>query len=156
MGSILTGSDAATLSVGYADDDNEALTSHVGGRGHQPKLHRPGRHGRGYYYAAVLQADGDRLVTSPIWYTRGAVALAPAPAGAKLPLDVYPTRNTATRSYYLPAATSISAEVFDEVGCSVMTLAREQRQVAGLQTLAVPARGPLPRAPVARRGERVS
>ena len=159
MGSILTGSDAAALSVSYADDDNEALTSlilyrGVPGSGTAPvavatsaagvtslSYTDPAATGAAYYYAAVLQADGDRMVTSPIWYTRNAVALATAGAVAKLPLDVFPnpTRNTATLSYYLPAATSISAEVFDEVGRSVVTLAQEQRQAAGPQTLAVPA-----------------
>lgn len=159
MGSILSGGDAATLTVGYADDDKETVKSiqlyrGVPGSGTVAVVVAtsaagatslsytdPAEVGTAYYYAVVQQADGDRVVTSPIWYTRAAAPLATTPVAAKLPLSVFPnpTRGSATLSYYLPAATSISAEVFDELGRSVATLARDERQGAGPQTLAVPA-----------------
>jgi hypothetical protein len=93
-----------------------------------------------YYYAVIVQADGDRIVTSPIWYTR-AVITASTPATAELALAVYPnpTAGAATLSYYLPTAATIRADVSDALGRPVAVVTSGERQAAGPHTLAVPA-----------------
>ncbi|MFC7670671.1 T9SS type A sorting domain-containing protein [Hymenobacter humi] len=96
-----------------------------------------------YYYAVVAQADGDSLVTSPIWYTRRLIT-ATTPGAQELALAVFPnpTAGTATLSYFLPAGSTVRAEVYDAVGRRVVSLANGERQAAGPHTLAVPALRP--------------
>jgi hypothetical protein len=92
-----------------------------------------------YYYAVIVQADGDRLVTSPIWHTRQ-VVLGTAPAASELALTLFPnpTVSTATLSYYLPTAATISADITDALGRRVAIVTSGERQAAGPHTLAVP------------------
>jgi hypothetical protein len=162
MGTIAQGPAAASLSVGYADADNERVTSitlmrGVPGSGAQPvsvataaagsvalSYTDPALTGTAYYYAIIVQADGDRIVTSPIWYTRAA-ATATMAAQAALPVDVFPNPAAAgspvTVSYYLEATATVSADVLDEVGRPVRVLASAQAQGAGPHTLDVPTAG---------------
>ena len=161
MGSILAGAPAADLAVTYADPDNEpaasiTLMQGVPGSGTFAtsvatatsgaalSFTDPAASGAAYYYAVVVQADGDRIVTSPIWYTRSA-ALATRPAAGAFPLDVFPNPvgagRSVTLSYCLPVGTSISAELLDALGRPVLTLATGQPQPAGPHTLAVPIQG---------------
>ena len=163
MGSIGRGAATAAVAVSYADGDNEAAASltllrGVPGSGTPAvpvataasgaaalSYTDPAPSGTAYYYAVIVQADGDRLVTSPVWYTRGvATATATAPAAAPLALDVFPnpTAGLATLSYFLPAASPVSAAVYDAVGRRVVTLAATAPQGAGPHTLAVPALAP--------------
>jgi hypothetical protein len=159
MGSIITSPDPAAVSVSYADGDNEKLSTitlmrGVPGSAEQavsvatvnsgtPALNYtdPALTGTAYYYAILTQADGDRIVTSPIWYTRAAALASMAPQ-ERLSVDVFPNPTAggapATLSYYLPATASVSSEVVDEVGRSVLTLARDEQQGAGPHTLTIP------------------
>ena len=161
MGSILTGTPAASLAVTYADADNEpaasitllrgvpgsgtsAVTAATAPSGTAALSYTdPATSGPAYYYAIIVQADGDRIVTSPIWYTR-ATATATAAAQEALPIDVFPNPSSAgapvTVSYYLPT-TTISAEVLDMLGRPVVTMAHELEQVAGPHTFDVPTQG---------------
>ena len=162
MGIITQGPAAAALAVSYADGDNEAVTSitlmrGVPGSGTQPisvataaagavalSYTDPALIGMAYYYAVIVQADGDRIVTSPIWYTRVA-ALATAPAMVSLPVDVFPNPAVAggpvTVSYYLEVGTMVSADVLDGLGRPVRVLAAGQAQGAGPHTLDVATAG---------------
>jgi hypothetical protein len=162
MGTIARGTAAASLAVGYADADNEAVVSitllrGVPGSG-TPAVSvattaagavalsytDPALTGTAYYYAAIVQADGDRIVTSPIWYTR-AVATGTLAAQAALPVDVFPNPAVAggqvTVSYYLEATATVSAEVLDALGRPVRVLASAEVQGAGPHTLTVPTAG---------------
>jgi len=95
-----------------------------------------------YYYAVILEQDGDRIVTSPIWYTRGTgtATLAAQPA---LQVDLFPNPATAsaTLSYYIPQAAPVTVQILDVLGRSVMTLAQVQAQTAGPHTLVLPTAG---------------
>jgi hypothetical protein len=159
MGTIFTGAAAPAVSVSVSDADNEPVTSltlrrGVPGSGTAATVVATAAAGAStlsyvdpqavnttaYYYAVIVQADGDRIVTSPIWYTRQ-VATATAPTAEELALSVFPnpTAGTAALSYYLPAAGTIQAEVYDAVGRQVVGLAAGELQAAGPHTLAVPA-----------------
>ncbi|MBH8567329.1 T9SS type A sorting domain-containing protein [Microvirga sp. STS02] len=162
MGTIARGPAAAALAVSYADADNEAVASitllrGVPGSGTLAvsvasaaagatalSYTDPTPTGTAYYYAVIVQADGDRIVTSPIWYTRTA-ATATLAAQAALPVDVFPNPAVAgspvTVSYYLEAAATVSADVRDELGRPVRVLANGQAQGAGPHTLDVPTAG---------------
>lgn len=88
MGSIITKAGNPTLSVSVADDDNENITSiavyyGVPGSGTAPTVlttanntstlsytHGISNGGSYYYYLKIIQADGDIIWTSPIWYKR--------------------------------------------------------------------------------------
>ena len=162
MGSILRAPAAAALTVNYTDADNEPAASitllrGVPGSGTSAVMVAtapsgtaalsytdPATSGTAYYYAIIMQADGDRIVTSPIWYTR-ATATATIAAQEALPVDVFPNPSNAgapvTVSYYLPTTTTISAEVLDMLGRPVVTLAHELEQAAGPHTFDVPTQG---------------
>ncbi len=88
MGSIITHSGTATLSVTTSDPDVEATSTiflyyGVPGSGTAAALlssnsnlstltytHALANNTTYYYYAKITQADGDIIYTSPIWYTR--------------------------------------------------------------------------------------
>jgi hypothetical protein len=93
-----------------------------------------------YYYAVLVQADGDRIVTPPIWHTRQ-VVLGTTLAASELALTLFsnPTAGAATLSYFLPTAASISADVTDALGRHMAIVTSGERQAAGPHTLAVPA-----------------
>lgn len=158
MGSIFTGQQTPSILVSYADADGEPLASltlmrGVPGSGVVAVAAATAATGASslsyvdplanqstaYYYAVLVQADGDRIVTSPIWYTRQ-VILASAPATDPLALTLFPnpTASAATLSYYLPTAARISAEVTDALGRPVATVTSGERQAAGPHTLTVP------------------
>ena len=160
MGSIFTGQLTPTIQVSYTDADGESLTSltlmkGVPGSGAVAVAVATAATGAtslsyvdqqlanqstAYYYAVLVQADGDRIVTSPIWYNRQ-VVLATASATDPLALTLFPnpTAGVATLSYYLPTAASISADVTDALGRHVAMITSGERQAAGPHTLAVPA-----------------
>ena len=162
MGSILSNPAVAALTVSYADADNEPATSITLMRGVPGSTTQavqvaaaatgavalsytdPAATGTAYYYALITQADGDRIITAPIWYTRTA-ALATQSAAVALQLDVFPNPADAGRavtlSYFLPTATTVSAELLDALGRPVLTLAAGQPQPAGPHTLDVPTQG---------------
>lgn len=159
MGSILSNSAAAALTVSYADADNESVASLALMRGVPGSTAQavqvatatpgaaalsytdPAATGTAYYYALITQADGDRIITSPIWYTRSA-ALATQPAAVALQLNVFPNPADATQpvtlSYYLPTTTPVSADILDVLGRAVLILATGQPQSAGSHSLSVP------------------
>jgi hypothetical protein len=97
-----------------------------------------------YYYAVISQADGDSLVTSPIWYTRRIVT-ATTPQEEQLALTLFPNPTAGgqltTLSYYLKSSTTVSADVLDALGRPVRTLTSAQVQDAGPHTLDVPTAG---------------
>ena len=162
MGSIGSGAPAASLAVTYADADNEptasiTLMQGVPGSGALPtpvataasgtatlSFTDPAASGAAYYYAVIVQADGDRIVTSPIWYTR-ATATARSAAKESLPVEVFPNPSIAsapvTLSYYLPHATTVCADVLDLLGRPVLTLAHELALGTGPHTFDVPTQG---------------
>jgi len=162
MGSIYADQTPASMSVSVSDADNEAVSSvqvlrGVPGSGAKPVVVATAAAGAtalsyidpqavnttAYYYAVVAQADGDSIVTSPIWYTRRIIT-ATTPGAEEVALAVFPnpTASTATLSYYLPVASAVQAEVYDGVGRKVVSLAVGERQLAGPHTLAVPALAP--------------
>ncbi len=159
MGSIFTGQQTPSIQVSYTDADGEALASltlmrGVPGSGVLATAVATAATGTtslsyvdplanqstAYYYVVLVQADGDRIVTSPIWYTRQ-IILASTAATDPLALTLFPnpTASTATLSYYLPTTASISADVTDALGRHVATVSAGERQAAGPHTLAVPA-----------------
>ena len=163
MGAVLRAPAAAALVVTYADADNEAASSitlmrGVPGAGTQAvsvatatggaaalSYIDPATTGTAYYYAVVVQADGDRIVTSPIWYTREAVLATAAAVAPPLSVNVFPnpasTGGTVTVSYYLMAGTTVSVAVVDVLGRAVTPLIQAQQQAAGPQALVLSAAG---------------
>ncbi|MDO7850398.1 T9SS type A sorting domain-containing protein [Hymenobacter convexus] len=162
MGSIFADVTPASMSVSVSDADNEAVSSvrvlrGVPGSGAKPVVVASATAGAtalsyvdpqgvnttAYYYAVVAQADGDSIVTSPIWYTRRIIT-ATTPSASEVALSVFPnpTAGTATLSYYLQTAGVVQAEVVDAVGRRVVSLATGERQLAGAHTMAVPALTP--------------
>lgn len=158
MGSVFSGSATASITASVSDVDNEAVTTlrlfrGVPGSGTAPVVVATAAAGTAtlsyvdplpvnataYYYAAITQADGDQLITSPIWYTRSIVT-ATAPEVPALAMTVFPnpTAGPATVSYYLPTAGPVHAQVLDAVGRPVGRLATGETQGAGPHTLAVP------------------
>ncbi|QNH62069.1 CehA/McbA family metallohydrolase [Hymenobacter sediminicola] len=152
MGSVLQGGTNADINVSVADGDNEAVRSLTLMRGVPGNgvnaialVNAPAGaaaltftdtnvpNSAYYYYAVIIQNDGNRIVTSPIWYNRTSVLS--AAAGHELAqLDVFPnpvSGGTATLSYSLPATSSVTLEVLDALGRPVYTLARGERQAAG-------------------------
>ena len=162
MGSIYADQAPASMSVSVGDADNEPVSSvqvlrGMPGSGAKPVVVATAAAGAtalsyvdpqgvsttAYYYAVVAQADGDSIVTSPIWYTRRIIT-ATTPGAEEVALAVFPnpTAGTATLSYYLPAASAVRADIVDAIGRKVVSLATGQQQVAGPHTLAVPAMTP--------------
>lgn len=162
MGSISRGPAAADVSVTYADADSEPAASitllrGVPGTG-TPAVSvasagsgvavlnylDPAPNGTAYYYAVIVQADGDRIVTSPVWYSRAAVT-ATAAAAPQLTVSVFPnpaTSSTPVRvSYYLPAGATVSAVVLDGLGRPVLQLADREQQSSGPHTLTLATQG---------------
>lgn len=159
MGSIYADQAPASMNVSVSDADNEPVSSvqllrGVPGNGAKPVVvatavagatalsyvDPQGVNTTAYYYAVVAQADGDSIVTSPIWYTRRIIT-ATTPGAEEVALAVYPnpTAGTATLSYFLPVSSAVSAEVVDAVGRRVVSLVAGERQVAGPHALTVPA-----------------
>jgi hypothetical protein len=162
MGSVFADQIAPTMAVNVSDADNEPVSSvrvlrGVPGNGAKPVVVATAAAGAtalsyvdpqgvnttAYYYAVIAQADGDSIVTSPIWYTRRIIT-GTTPAAEALALSVFPnpTAGTATLSYFLPVGGAVRAEVYDAVGRRVVGLAAGERQTAGPHTLAVPALAP--------------
>ncbi|GAB3879292.1 hypothetical protein GCM10028824_42510 [Hymenobacter segetis] len=162
MGSIFAEQGPASITASVSDADNEPVTSlrllrGVPGSGAAPVVVATAAAGAtalsyvdplainatAYYYAVISQADGDSLVTSPIWYTRRIVT-ATTPEAEALALAIFPnpTAGTATLSYFLPAGSVVRVEVIDAVGRRVVSLVNGERQLAGPHTLVVPALGP--------------
>ena len=97
MGSIYTHSTSPTLNVTITDPDGEATTSitvysGVPGSGSLPTVltsntgsnslsftHAIANNTSFYYYLEIVQADGDKIWTSPIWYTRNNIFTSNAP-----------------------------------------------------------------------------
>ncbi|MCC2545942.1 CehA/McbA family metallohydrolase [Hymenobacter sp. BT175] len=160
MGSIMQGTTDATISVNVADADNEAVQSltllrGVPGSGQNAVTVATAPAGSAslsyadavtagssyYYYAVALQADGHRIVTSPIWYNRTAVT-STANAVAAVALDVFPNpaQGPVTLSYFLPSASEVSLEVLDGLGRQVSVLSSQERQAAGPHSYLLDAR----------------
>jgi hypothetical protein len=159
MGSILDGAGNADLSISVADADGEAVRSITlmrGVPGNGVNAVAVSTTGAGvpaltysdtnvpnsayYYYAIILQNDGDRIVTSPIWYSRGSVTAA-ATARELPPLDVFPNPvrgGAATLSYGLTTAARVTLEVLDNLGRTVSVLAQDEAQSAGPHAYSLP------------------
>jgi hypothetical protein len=157
MGSIMQGAAAASLNVTAADGDGETVRSITLMRG-VPRsgvnatsvatsaagvaslsYTDPAATGAAYYYAVIIQNDGNRIVTSPIWYTRGVVSGTVAPE--TLAFDVFPNPaqgGDVTVSYYLPSAAAVSVDVVDMLGRSVTTLATGEQQNGGSHAYTIP------------------
>lgn len=162
MGTVFADQAPAAVNVAVSDVDNEPVASlqlfrGVPGSGTAAVVVATAANGAktlsyvdplannatAYYYAAITQADGDQLMTSPVWYTRRLVS-GTMPSAEELALAVFPnpTVGTATVAYYLPAASAVRAEVVDALGRPVAYLATGEAQGAGPHTLAVPALTP--------------
>jgi hypothetical protein len=163
MGSIFAEQGPASITASVSDADNEPVTSlrllrGVPGSGTAPVVVATAAAGAtalsyvdplainatAYYYAVISQADGDSLVTSPIWYTRRIVT-ATTPQEEQLALTLFPNPTAGgqltTLSYYLKSSTTVSADVLDALGRPVRTLTSAQVQDAGPHTLDVPTAG---------------
>ncbi|RYU80103.1 CehA/McbA family metallohydrolase [Hymenobacter persicinus] len=158
MGTIMEGTGNASLSVNVADGDNESVRSITLMRGVPANgvnavsvattpagtaaltytdTNVP--NSAYYYYAIIIQNDGDRIVTSPIWYSRGGVTAA-APAQELAALDVFPNPvqgGSTTLSYSLPKASRVTLEVLDNLGRPVSVLAQDEQQSAGPHSYAL-------------------
>ena len=108
----------------------------------------------------VVQADGDRVVTSPIWYTRGAVVMGIAVPTEALVLDVFPNPmgGAVTLSYYLARPEAVRLTVLDALGRAVLVVATGCEQGAGPHSVAIETGQLVPRVYVVRTviGELVS
>lgn len=124
MGSVITHSGTATLSITVSDPDAENTSKivvyyGVPGSGSAPTIltsntnnnsltytHNLANNSSYYYYAAITQPDGDLIYTSPIWYRRNdAVAVYPpvasysiAGSATKCVGQVFTLTNTSTNS----------------------------------------------------------
>ncbi|MCB2410753.1 T9SS type A sorting domain-containing protein [Hymenobacter lucidus] len=92
-----------------------------------------------YYYAIILEQDGDRIVTSPIWYTRNVVT-GTSTAQPPLALQLFPnpTTGNSTLSYYLSAAEPVTIDVLDALGRTVTILRNQADEASGSHTLTLP------------------
>ncbi|GAA4348068.1 hypothetical protein GCM10023185_03640 [Hymenobacter saemangeumensis] len=162
MGSILTSPAPAALSVTVSDPDNESIRSITLMRGVPGSLVNavsvatsttgaaalsytdPAPSGTAYYYAIIIQADGNRIVTSPIWYTRSAVVSAATVAANPLAFEVFPNPTPGTDvtiSYYLQHPAAVSLEVIDVLGRKVYALSQNEVQASGPKAYTLPATG---------------
>ena len=161
MGSVLQGATAAAVSVTYADPDNEPTASitllrgvpgsgvagvsvAAGTTGAAALTYTdPAVAGTAYYYAVIVQADGDRIVTSPIWYTR-AGALAQTPAQQPASVDVFPNPvvhgQEFTVAYSLTHTAQVQVQLLDGIGRVIPALLVDIEQVAGSHTVRVETR----------------
>ena len=158
MGSILQAPGAAALNVTAADPDGEATSSitlmrGVPGSGSNAvgvataaqgvatlSYSDPASSGTAYYYAVVIQADGDRIVTSPIWYTRTIATATKSPENT-VTLDVFPNPangSQVTLSYFLPTASNVTLGIFNELGQELVSLAVGEKQAAGSHAYTLP------------------
>ncbi|QIX61391.1 T9SS type A sorting domain-containing protein [Hymenobacter sp. BT18] len=159
MGSVAEGEQAPAVSVAVTDSDGEAIKSLTLLRGTPgsgtlamvvataPNLGNalsytetalaPGE--TAYYYAVIVQADGDRMVTSPIWYTRAVVTAGQTARLASAQLDIYPNpaNGPLSVSYFLPVPAQVTLDVLDGVGRPVHQLAADSRQAAGPHTVQI-------------------
>ena len=87
----------------------------------------------------VVTADYGPGTLSVLLNTGTYLAANPARSATRLALYPNPAHGPVRLAYELRAATSISAELLDQLGRVVLTLARDQHQSAGPQTLVVPA-----------------
>ena len=80
-----------------------------------------------YHYVLVTQTDGNRIVTSPIWYSRQVITVTQVFFSPTLALSVFPNPAPAeaTVSYFLTTGTAVSATVHDALGRRMLTLADE-------------------------------
>lgn len=158
MGSIFTGGTAPALTLSINDLDGEAIRSITllkgtpgSGQAAQAVATVTGPTalsysdaaltvgGTAYYYAVIVQQDGDRIVTSPIWYTLTTTTPIKG-AQPELALELFPNpaQQAATLSYYLPAAATVSVQVVDMLGRRVADVTPMQRQSAGPHVQALP------------------
>ncbi|RSK46102.1 CehA/McbA family metallohydrolase [Hymenobacter perfusus] len=158
MGSIFTGGTAPALTLSVNDLDGEAIRSITllkgtpgSGQAAQAVATVTGPTAlsysdaaltvgaTAYYYAVIVQQDGDRIVTSPIWYTLTTATPTKA-AQPELALELFPNpaSTSAILSYYLPVASTVEADVLDLAGRTVAVLRSAQWQSAGPHTLSVP------------------
>ncbi len=137
MGSVVDAQGIPTISVGVADPDLEEVASitlyyGVPGSGLTPTVlssntdslsltytHTIEQDSTFYYYAKIVQADGDQIYTSPIWYTRDdyAAIAEPKQQGVK-GLSVLPNPNAGTFVLRFETALpqSFPLEVFNCLG----------------------------------------
>ncbi|AHJ95413.1 T9SS type A sorting domain-containing protein [Hymenobacter swuensis] len=156
MGGIFTGGTVPALTLSLNDLDGEAIRSITllkgtpgSGQAAQAVATVTGLTALSYsdaaltvggnYYAVIIQQDGDRIVTSPIWYTLTTATPTKA-SQPELALELFPNpaQQAATLSYYLPAAATVSVQVVDMLGRPVAEITSVQRQAAGPHTQALP------------------
>jgi hypothetical protein len=157
MGSLLTAPAAPTVKLAISDLDGEAIRSITlmkgtpgSGQTAQPLTSVSGSTAltftdaalstgsTAYYYAVILEQDGDRIVTSPIWYTRNVVTGTRARQELALQLFPNPTAGTSTLSYYLAAAEPVTIDVVDALGRTVTTLRNHVYETSGSHSLSIP------------------
>jgi hypothetical protein len=151
IGSIFQGANAATINVTVSDVDNESVKSIYlmkgtpGSGQNAVPVSTTGvgvsalsyvdnaASGNFYYYAIIIQSDGDRIVTSPIWYNRSSVA-GLAPESGEMALNVFPnpaTEHNVTVSYFLKNQGIVTAEVLDALGRQVLQWSGGEMQAPG-------------------------
>ena len=141
MGSILESANPVNLSITFADGDLEpaqsiTLMRGVPGSGANATIVATAASGTAmltytdtmaigaqrYYYAIVMQADGDRIVSSPIWYKR----INPSAIAVPLPLcrlELFPNPaqggGAVTLSYFMARSEPVSLTVYNALGRQV-------------------------------------
>lgn len=147
MGTIQQDLPAPSLSVTVTDGDGElprsiALMRGTPGSGVQPASVATASAGSptltftdntlplnatAYYYAVIIQNDGDKIITAPVWYTRGQATGLPTEAAEALAATVWPNPATAdarvTVSFAAPATGEpVSISLRDALGRAVQEL----------------------------------
>lgn len=151
VGTIFQGRNQASISVNVTDADNETVKSitllkGTPGNGQQAvsvassatgvsalSYVDNAASGTAYYYAVIIQNDGDRIVTSPIWYTRSTLA-GSTPELEETAFRVYPNpagSGVVTVSYFLKEQAPVRLEVLDALGREIKVVTDEEKQVAG-------------------------
>lgn len=165
MGTIQQDLPAPSLSVTVSDADGELPSSIVlmrgtPGSGVQPASVATATAGNtaltftdntlplsatAYYYAVIVQPDGDKIISAPVWYTRGNATGLPATAAEPLAVTVWP--NPATRtdtritvSFAAPAnGEPVRVSLRDALGRTVL-----EQLVTGAPDAALPVAGLVP------------
>ncbi|MES2388943.1 MAG: T9SS type A sorting domain-containing protein [Bacteroidota bacterium] len=149
MGSITYGNDPAVITVNASDDDGESFrnitimrgvpgsgtqaTSVANGNGASLSYTDPINNREiHYYYAVILQADGDRIVTSPVWYDRVPVGTQNT-ISENLNFNVFPNPSAGSLniSYFLPEPTAVSLDITDMEGRLVHSIYTNAKQDGG-------------------------
>ncbi len=99
----------------------------------------PSPAGNAYYYAVIIQQDGDRIVTSPIWYNR-TTATGLEEQQEQLAFNVFPnpaSGGPVTVSFFLNNPETVTLELVDALGRVITVLAGKEALQPGSQNITI-------------------